>query len=173
MSPAALTKRVAKLTRAIRAKLTAQPSALMSGSLLLFALFFLRHLLTDPCGYYHRELCAQLDLACQAGRRLLGVLPREHAKTTLGTVALVLREVCLGRKSNILLIAANREEAQAKLRLIIEELEHNALLKQAFGSKLAPARDLKGHRVAYADSEIVLAGGARISTLGFGGKVRG
>ena len=141
--------------------------------LLAFALLFLPHLLTDECGEYHRALAGELDLAVEPGRRLLGALPREHGKTTIGTVALTLREICVGAKKNILLVAANREEASAKLRLIVNELESNSLIREVFARQIAPARDKKGHTVAYGDSEIVLADGARVSTLGFGGKVRG
>jgi len=141
--------------------------------LLPFAKAVLPHLLTDPPGEFHRELCSGLDRAMQPGRRLIGALPREHAKTTLGTVALVLRELCLGRKRNILLVSANRQEAQGKLRQIITELETNPLIPAQWRERLSPARDGKGHLVSYSDGEVVLAGGARIATLGFGGKVRG
>jgi predicted phage terminase large subunit-like protein len=172
----------------------------LSGGLLLFAQAFLPRHLTDPPCQMHQQLCAELDWAMQGGQRLIGALPREHAKTTLGTVALVLREVVLGGrgawqqapvpadsagrqagapvatrrpKKNILIIGANAREARVKLRQIVTELESNPLLRAGFGKLCAPARDTKGHLVAYTDGEIVLAGGTRISTLGFGGKVRG
>lgn len=147
--------------------------------LLAFTALFLAHLLTDPCGAYHYRLCHSLDEAVQPGHRLLGALPREHAKTTLGTVALVLRELCLGGdspsggKRNILLVAANREEAAAKLRQIVREIEGNPRLTAAFGARLRPLRDAHRRTVAYADNCIILAGGQRVGVLGFGGKVRG
>lgn len=142
-------------------------------SLLLFALVFLPHLFYNGCAPYHARLCRELEAALEPGGRLLGALPREHGKTTLGTVAAGLREIALGGKRNILLVAANQREAQAKLRLIVHELESNARLKQAFNKHVQPARDKWGRNVAYADGEIVLAGGLRVLTLGFGGKVRG
>jgi predicted phage terminase large subunit-like protein len=197
----------------------------LSGGLLLFSQAFLPRLLSDPPGEIHARLCGELDLAMRGGQRLVGALPREHAKTTLGTVALVLREVVLGSagccawqqatmpadskgsagvtpavpdrqqgsalleqrlidvgatptlprdsKQNILIIGANAQEARVKLRQVVTELESNPLLRAAFGKLCAPARDKRGQPVAYTDGEIVLAGGARISTLGFGGKVRG
>ncbi len=143
------------------------------GGLLAFATLFLGHLLGDPCGSYHHELCSELDRTLEPGRRLVGALPREHAKTTLGTVALVIRELCTGTKKNILLVAANREEASTKLRQIVGELEDNEKLKDEFGQRIAPALDSKNQRVSYSDNEIVLSGGARVAVLGFGGKVRG
>jgi len=164
-------ERVHRLRRILRA-LIAQRLRLAAG-LLCFSVLVLPHLLTSPCAPYHAELCAALDTAMQPGNRLIGALPREHAKTTLGTVALVLRELCLGTKRNILLVAANRQEAQVKLRQIVSELETNYLFPPSWRPRLRPARDSKGHLVAYGDAEIVLAGGARVSALGFGGKVRG
>ncbi|MBN2080910.1 phage terminase large subunit [bacterium] len=141
--------------------------------LLTFASLMLGHLLTDPAADYQRELCAALDEAMQPGRRLIGVLPREHAKTTLGTVALTLHELLRGEKKNIMLIAANREEAQVKLRQIVNEIETNKLLPPAWRARLGPARDMKGQQVAYSDGEIVLANGARVSASGTLNKIRG
>lgn len=173
MSLSIKVQRLSELTGRIRALRVARQG------LLAFALLFLGHLLSDPCGAYHRVLCAELDEAARPGRRLLGALPREHAKTTLGSVALVLRELCLGAdapgggKRNVLLIAANREEGAAKLRQIVAELEGNALLQRLFAARIAPARDARGRSVAYGDQGVVLASGARVGVLGFGGRVRG
>jgi predicted phage terminase large subunit-like protein len=176
MNSASLMAKVARL-QALTQRI--QLLRLAQRGLLAFAALFLAHLLTDPSGAYHRELCAQLDWAVAPGHRLLGALPREHAKTTLGTVALVLRELCLGAdgvsggKRNILLVSANREEAAGKLRQIVNELECNAKLTAAFGAHIRPLRDAHGRNVAYADHCIILAGGQRVGVLGFGGKVRG
>ncbi len=145
----------------------------LAGGVLTFASLFLAHHLGDALAPYHRELGAALDLALAPGGRLVGALPREHGKTTLGTVATALSAVCCGRKQNILLVSANRQEAQAKLRLIITELEANHLISSAFGPGLRPARDSYGRYVAYSDSEAVLAGGARLAAIGWRGKVRG
>lgn len=141
--------------------------------LLAFALAFLPHLLTNPCAPFHHEVATHLDWAIKPGNRLIGAIPREHAKTTLGTVALTLREICRGEKQNIMLVAANSAEAEVKLRQIVNELETNPALIAGFGGRIKPARDTKGHNVAYADNEIILAGGCRVCTIGFGGKVRG
>jgi predicted phage terminase large subunit-like protein len=145
----------------------------LAGGVLAFASLFLAHHLGDALAPYHHELGAALDHALQPGHRLIGALPREHGKTTLGTVATALSAVCLERKRNILLVSANRQEAQAKLRLIITELETNPLMTAAFGSAVSPARDSYGRYVAYSDSEAVLAGGARLCAIGWRGKVRG
>ncbi len=165
--------RVLRLVRLVRVIARLHLAACLDRGLLCFARALLPHLLTDAPGMFHRELCAGLDAAMAPGRRLIGALPREHAKTTLGTVALVLREACLGRKRNILLVAANRQEAEGKLRQVIAELEGNPRLPAQWRARLAPARDQKGQLVAYSDGEVVLRGGTRISTIGFGGKVRG
>jgi predicted phage terminase large subunit-like protein len=145
----------------------------LAGGVLAFASLFLAHSLSDTLAPYHYELGAALDRALRPGQRLVGALPREHGKTTLGTVATTLHAVCCGRKRNILLVSANRQEAQAKLRLIITELEANQFINSAFGPSIRPARDSYGRYVAYSDSEAVLAGGARLAAIGWRGKVRG
>jgi predicted phage terminase large subunit-like protein len=168
-----LGKTVLRIVSAIRETLGQRCVELAVCGVLGFALAYLPQMMTDPYGPYHGMLGYELSRALEPGRRLIGALPREHAKTTLGTVALVLRELCLGGKRNILLVAANRAEAEGKLRQIVHEIETNPHLPQEWRARLAPARDQKGHNVAYGDAEIVLAGGARISTIGFGGRVRG
>lgn len=168
-----LAKNVQRIVSLIKDTLGQRRLELAVCGVLGFALAYLPQMMTDPSGPYHGMLGYELSRALEPGRRLIGALPREHAKTTLGTVALVLRELCLGGKCNILLVAANRAEAEGKLRQIVHEIETNPHLPQEWRTRLAPARDQKGHNVAYGDAEIVLAGGARISTLGFGGRVRG
>jgi len=168
-----LGKTVMRIMSAIRKTLGQRRVQLALCGVLGFALAYLPQMMTDPYSPYHGMLGYELCRALEPGRRLIGALPREHAKTTLGTVALVLRELCLGGKRNILLVAANRAEAEGKLRQIVHEIETNPHLPQEWRARLAPARDQKGHNVAYGDAEIVLAGGARISTIGFGGRVRG
>lgn len=236
-----------------------QSNWLRCGGLYAFTVITLAHLLSCACAPFQLDLCRALDSALQPGGRLLGALPREHGKSTLGTVALILRELCLpeeepcrdsadqaavlegapdhevqpgtvracdnaiptltrcaagpgagpeaspraglgrrprpgstapgeaasgrpGRppaglrresKRNILLVCANQQEANAKLRLIVLELERNARLAALGGSGLQPQRDRKGQLVAYGDSEIVLASGQRVRAIGFGAKVRG
>jgi len=168
VSTAALAGRLNRLLKAlVRERLK------LALPLFTFASLMLGHLLTDPAADYQRELCSALDTAMRPGRRLIGVLPREHAKTTLGTVALTLHQLIRGEKKNIMLIAANREEAQGKLRQIVHELETNQLIPPAWRARLRPARDQKGQLVAYSDGEIVLANGARVCALGTLNKIRG
>ncbi|MCC7477053.1 phage terminase large subunit [bacterium] len=253
------------LSRQLSAEQGLRWAWLRGGSLCAFACLLLAHLLGSGLAEFQYGLCSRLDQALQPGGRLLGALPREHGKSTLGTVSLVLRELCLAaldwgeqqkqeaaaasqgsvlparrlsarvgghlppkhgntrraagalnaastssgaraglrhrprlgrgpapdhigpgaggrpragvpaplRKRNILIIGANQQEASAKLRLVVAELEGNPLLRLLCGSGIAPLIDRKGHRVAYGDSEIVLACGSRVRALGFGSKVRG
>ena len=147
--------------------------ALASQSLWHFAHTYLSHYMSVPSGQFHCDLMGALDSAARAGGRLLGALPREHAKTTIGTVFLVLREVCLQRKRNIVIVGANAREAQAKLRNIVSELEQNPLLRNDFGDSILPARDTKGQFVANTDTEVILANGVRIAAIGIRGKIRG
>jgi predicted phage terminase large subunit-like protein len=73
----------------------------------------------------------------------------------------------------MLIIGANQQEASAKLRLIVDELEGNDWLRAAAPGQLDPALDAKNQRVAYGDREVVLGSGVRIAAAGLGAKVRG
>jgi predicted phage terminase large subunit-like protein len=150
-----------------------QAVAAMQSELLQFCAICLPHLLGVPFAQFQHELSGSLMTAMQPGSRLAGALPREHAKTTLGTLGLVLHQLCCGDKRNILIVCANREEAQARLRMITAELESNALLQFCFGERIAPALDARGSRVSWNDSQLILAGGQRLSTIGALGRVRG
>ncbi|MCB1219271.1 MAG: phage terminase large subunit [Planctomycetales bacterium] len=145
----------------------------MRSDLLRFCAVCLPDLLGLPFGRFQHELAAQLLEAMQPGHRLAGALPREHAKTTIGTLGLVLHQLCCGDKRNILIVCANREEAQARLRMITTELERNRLLHFLFGERIAPALDARGTKVSWNDSQLILAGGQRLATIGALGRVRG
>ena len=98
-----------------QARRTALRCQALTGGLLPFAGLCLAHLLTqDPAPFQH-ELCGALDRAVQPGGRCIGALPREHGKTTLGTVALVVREACVAYEaereaSNQLSVISNQPE---------------------------------------------------------------
>ena len=145
----------------------------MRGNLLQFCAICLPHLLGVPFGNFQHALARDLLAAMRPGGRLAGALPREHAKTTLGTLGLVLHQLCCGDKQNILIVCANREEAQARLRMVTAELEGNLLLQHCFGERIGPALDARGSRVSWNDSQLILAGGQRLSTIGAMGRVRG
>ncbi|MEZ5336848.1 MAG: phage terminase large subunit [bacterium] len=159
------TQRIAAISQLCRAGL--------ADDLLRFCALCLPEMLGVPFGQFQHGLARSLLAAMQPGQRLAGALPREHAKTTLGTLGLVLHQLCCGDKRNILIVCANREEAQARLRLITTELERNPLLQFLFGERIAPALDARGTRVSWNDSQLLLAGGQRLATIGALGRVRG
>ena len=154
-------------------RLRADTAQSLSNDLAGFCALCLPHLLGLPFGRFQHRLCGKLLRAMQPGHRLAGALPREHAKTTIGTLGLVLHQLCCGDKRNILIVCANREEAQARLRMITAELERNRLLHFLFGERIAPALDARGTKVSWNDSQLILSGGRRIATIGALGRVRG
>ncbi len=148
-------------------------AAQFGNDLLQFCAVCLPHLLGRPFGRFQHRLARRLLATMRPGARLAGALPREHAKTTLGTLGLVLHQLCCGDKRNILIVCANREEAQARLRMITAELEGNPLLLFLFGERIAPALDARGTKVSWNDSQLILAAGQRVATIGALGRVRG
>lgn len=142
-------------------------------SLLDFEGEYLAHFHTEPCGTVHIELCDELDTALLPGQRLVGALPREHAKTTHGTVSLGVYAICTRKKKYIRIWGANEAEAKAKLNNIMLELESNAALKADYGDEIKPMLDSKGSPVKATDTEVVFKNGVKIHALPFLGKARG
>jgi len=141
-------------------------------SLWNFAHVYFGHYMAQPSGQFHRNLAHWLQKALLPCGRLVGACPREHAKTTWGTIILIIWAILTGKR-NIVIVGANTEEAAAKLRNVVAEIESNPLLQYDYGAALLPAKDAKGQYVSYSDKEVILACGARIGAIGIRSKIRG
>ncbi len=143
-------------------------------SLYAFCKIYLSHMMTHPSGEFHKKLCKNLELALRPGGRVAGLISRGHAKTTYGTYGVALREICLNRgKDNILLIAANDEEMKGKLDAIKGELDDNDLLKYDYGEGIKAKKRSTGISVKDSQSELQCENGVRIAGRVILGKVRG
>jgi len=148
-------------------------------SLYGFCSIYLKHMMTHPCGEFHKRLCQNIERASKPGGRLAGLISRGHAKTTYGTFGVALREICLAgykgkmAKDNILLIAANEEEAKGKMETIHAELDENDLLRHDFGDAIAPKKRPSGMAVKNSQGELQCNNGVRIAARPILGKVRG
>lgn len=129
--------------------------------------------MTCPSGAFHRELCNAIDAAILPKGRLVGAVPREHAKTTYGTTWNVIRCICLGLKKHIVLVGANKEQAEKKFINIRAELEDNPLLREDFGAGIAPKTSEYTRREKYSMREMSLANGVKIVSIEMRGKLRG
>lgn len=141
--------------------------------LLNYSLTYMPHYMDSELCQYHIDLCAALEVALQPRGRLVGALPREHAKSTYGSLFLPLYAICYRIKRNIIFVGANQSEAAKKMRNVVNELEQNPLLRADFGDSIAPAKDAHGRYVANNDHEVILANGVRLAAIGVLGKIRG
>lgn len=141
--------------------------------LFAFMQVYLAGYMTSEPGDWVRQLCARLDRVIQPMGRLVGVVPRYHAKTTIGTIAQCIRCICHGRKKHILLVAANRQESERSVRNIVLELEENKLLRADYGDAILPAKDEKGQYIANKDREVLFGNGVRLLAVPMNARIRG
>lgn len=145
------------------------------GGLYVFCRIYFPHLLYKKGdNLIHQELCNRIDHNMRDRGRLLGLMPRGHAKTTYGTVGAAIREICLDRgKDHILIIGATEEEVRSRMDSIIQELEHNDMLKEDYGLGIMPMRRSGGQAVSNKITDLQCANGTRIRGRPFLSKLRG
>jgi predicted phage terminase large subunit-like protein len=113
-------------------------------------------------------LLAETVDGMKPGEKTCIIGPRESAKSTLGSLAYVLREALEGRESYIFLIGDTAKTSKVILERITEEIETNELLQQDYPESCGP---LKGGK--WNTEEIQLKNGCWIETAGTGQKIRG
>jgi len=151
-----------------------------------FGMVYLGHYMVNECAEMHKELMHNIELALLPKGRLVGAIPREHSKSTWGTVVTTLFALCTRKKSRVVnkhtgetigpyirLWSATELEAKEKLENIKRELETNEKLKADYGEDIEPMRDASGAPVRYNDTGIVLKNGAIVLGKVFLTKVRG
>jgi len=125
-----------------------------------FAEIYLPHHLVDeqtgghvPFGPHHLEL---FDLVEEEGtdKHILRAEPREHGKSTVMDLVVVLWWLATRRKHFIALVADTSSQAEGQLHSVIEEIEDNELLWTDF-PHLQPALDRKKQYVKWTDREII------------------
>lgn len=141
--------------------------------LMAFMRTYMKHHMKQPSGWLHDELCHKLDVALMPGGALVGALPREHAKSTFGTVGLALRAICLGMKRNIVIVCANEKEATDRLMNIKMELEENPKLRADYGAGISPKKRPSGVSLKDSLRELACANGAYMGAYTLLGKIRG
>ncbi len=114
----------------------------------------------------HEELFDVLQEAVLNGTadKIARAAPRGGAKTTIVSLALPLWVGCYQHKNYAIIISDSSDQANDFLRNVREEFEDNEKIIEDFGM-------LEG--VVWTDSNIILANGVRMQSLGAGKKVRG
>ena len=122
---------------------------------------------TRPPSLMHRWLAAELDAMTRAEGAKLNVLgPRGSAKSTLVTLAHVLRAALSGDEPYIWIISDTRHQARAHLENVKAELADNPRLA-------ADYPDAAGPGPVWRASGVVLRNGVMIEAFGTGQRIRG
>lgn len=131
-----------------------------------FNRFYLGHHFILPPAPIHRVLTQRLQGLIETGGRQNGVyvMPRGHAKTTIGTLGLPLWCTVYHKRTHIPIISDSWDQAKDQLSSIKSEIEENELIEEDFGS-------LKGS--VWQASDIYTSNLVRLRALGQGMKVRG
>lgn len=122
---------------------------------------------TCPASRMHQWLAERLDrLSDERGVKINVLGPRGGAKSTVGTLAFVLRAAVEGREPYIWIVSDTRHQAHAHLANIKAELEDNAGLAADYPTAV-------GRGPVWRAGAIVLGNGAAIEAYGTGQRLRG
>lgn len=104
--------------------------------------------------------------------KLMVAMSRGFGKSTILTLMGLLWLIVNGTWKFPIIISSTLESAKGFLQSVIEEVENNEKLTEDF-PELNPKIDGKGQTVSWKDSDIVMAGGARVLARGFLNSIRG
>jgi len=125
---------------------------------------------SHPSSRMHRWLGKQLDAIHKRpdgrGRRINLIGPRGGAKSTIGTLAYVLRMAAERREPYIWIVSDTHHQAQSHLQNIKVELTENRRLAECYGAAV-------GRGPIWRRDGIVLNNGVMIEAFGTGQRIRG
>lgn len=126
-----------------------------------FEATYLPHYFPGDPAEFHEEL---RDLCKVEGEPVFIAAPREHAKSTICTLAEPLKDITLERK-HFIIIVSDTEDLAADFNLFIQlELEENERIRADFG-------DLKGN--PWSAKDFTTKNGIRVKARGAGQRLRG
>lgn len=124
-----------------------------------------------PFGPHHQELF-ELVQEDEADKHILRAEPREHGKSTVMDLVVVLWWLATKRKHFVVLVADTSSQAEGQLHSVIEEIEENELLLADF-PHLAPKLDAKRQYVKWTDRELINTADQVVCAVGAGKSIRG
>lgn len=128
---------------------------------------FLPAYFAQPASKMHRWLAGRLATFEQTrGQKLNVIGPRGSAKSTVGTLAMVLRAAVEGSEPYIWIVSDTKQQAQTHLENLKTELSENRLLAEAYPAAV-------GRGGWWRSTGIELAGGVVIEAFGTGQRIRG
>jgi len=161
----------AEVLAGIEARLS-QRQGVGGGGLLEWGREFLPAHFQRPASRMHEWMAGELDGMREArGTRLNVVGPRGGAKSTVATLAYVLREAVEGREAYIWIVSGTRGQAVAHLEHVAGELRRNERLREAYGGALGWGGC--GEKVRVRKGRVALANGVVIDAFGAGQQIRG
>lgn len=135
--------------------------------LLPWGRYYFPHRFTVEPSLFHRELSDDLDaISTQQGIKIARIAPRGSAKSTLVTMASVLKEALEGRQMYQIIISDVQTNANKFLKDIRDEVETNEKLQADYPQACAVGP-------VWQQEAIELPNGARIESLSKGGRIRG
>ncbi len=142
-------------------------------SLMIFSKTYLPAHFRLPPSRMHRELVGMLEEATQQrGARIAVAAPRNHAKSTIVSLAYVLWCICYRKESFILLIANTADQASDALSHVKNELQANQRLLEDFPDVCELPGSLPG-APRWRRDEIIARNGVKVTALGADKKIRG
>ncbi|GAB62662.1 hypothetical phage protein [Candidatus Jettenia caeni] len=123
---------------------------------------YLPHYFTKPPADFHKEL---VDFADIGGEPILIAAPREHAKSTLCTLAIPLYDILFEKKRFIIIVSDTEDLASDFCQFIQMELESNERLRGDFGDLVKQG--------FWKAEDFITKNGARIKARGRGQRIRG
>lgn len=115
----------------------------------------------------HRWLGEQLDeMQAERGRKLNVVGPRGGAKSTLGSLAFVLRAAVEAREPYIWIVSDAKHQAVSHLENLKTELRENPRLTAAYAKAVEPG-------LVWRENTVRLGNGVTIEAFGTGQRIRG
>ncbi len=160
-------------------------------SLRIFLETYFAKIFNKPWSDDHLQVISKLEAACIRGRQMCLAMPRGSGKTSLVECAAIWA-IFNGHRRYIVIIGAEKEQAEDILESIVEELRSNELLLEDFPEICFPFHsvgrqqnkrplflgkdiNLKVHEgtIRFADIPGSRAAGARIRSVGITGNIRG
>ena len=169
--PPELTRECCRLLRDVIQERIAAGQARSAGlrkrGLLDWARYYLSDHFRLPPSRMHRWLAAKLDaMRRRRGSKLNVVGPRGGAKSTIGTLAFVLRAVVEAREPYIWIISDTKHQAVSHLENLAAELRENPRIAADYPEAVGP-------RLACRENAIRLPNGSTIEAFGTGQRIRG
>ena len=156
-----------KLAHRYRAASDGAGRAAKFGALLDWGRHYLAGHFRLPGSSMHEWLAAQLrEAAAARGMRINLIGPRGNAKSTVGTLAYVLKCAVEGVEPYIWIVSDTKEQAQLHLENVKRELVENHRLARDYPIAVGKGPRWKGHAIE-------LANGVVIESWGTGQRIRG